>query len=171
MSAIELPAPKPPRSRLGKPRAALIAAAREGADAGEAAGGDAGGLAGGVAGDDAGELAGGDAGGVALPGAGADVAPVAGDGDPLPPQEATPVINIAMASRRTVDAPLNASDISLPFLSLIRHAETCCAALTLFVRPDRRFDTRRNAPAKERQVGTQFARFTRPAQCAALHAS
>jgi hypothetical protein len=87
------------------PRAALIAAAREGA--------------------------GGVAGGVALPVAGGDVASVAGDGDPLPPQEATPAISIAMASRRTVDAALNALDISLPFLLLIRHAGTCCPALDL----------------------------------------
>jgi hypothetical protein len=125
------------------PRAALIAAAREGADAGEEAGDDAGELAGGVAGDGAG--------GVALPGAGGVVASVAGDGDPLPPQEATPAISIAMASRRTVDVALNALDISFPFLLLIRHAGTRCAAMTLSVTPDRRFDTTRNAAAQERQ--------------------
>jgi len=137
------------------PMAALIAAAREGADAGEDAGGDAGELAGGVAGGGAG-------GGVALPGAGGDVASVAVDGDPLPPQETTPTASIAMASRRTVDAALNALDISLPFLLLNRHAGTCCPALTLFVRPHRRIDTTRNAPAKERQVRTQFAHSRGP---------
>jgi len=87
------------------PRAALIDAAGEGADAGDDAGGDAGELAGG---------AGGDAGGVAVPGAGAEVASVAADGDPLPPQEATPAISNARVTRRTVDAAFSAFDILFP---------------------------------------------------------
>jgi hypothetical protein len=99
MSAIGLPAPRPTSSRSGRPRAALIAAADEDE---------------GAAGDGAGD-GDGDAGEGAGPGDGVGAPPASGDGDPLPPQEATPAIRRASASRRAVEAAFRAVGILSSF--------------------------------------------------------
>jgi hypothetical protein len=81
MSEVALPAPKPPRSRLGTPRAALIDGACTGAGAGA---------------DD---------------GADADVPLVFVEDDPPPPQAATPALRKAIATRRAWDVVFSAGSI------------------------------------------------------------
>jgi len=98
MSEIELPAPRPPRSRLGTPRAVVI----DGAGAGDGEG------EGEVAGAGEGELAGPGA----VDGDGADVASVFVDDDP-PPQAATAALRKAMAARRAWDVGFSAIGILL----------------------------------------------------------
>ncbi|WP_310344778.1 hypothetical protein [Pelomonas aquatica] len=73
-------------------------------------------------GDDAGAEAGVEAGGDAGPGDGGDVASVAGDGDPLPPQEATPATSKASAIQRAVDAAFKAVGILSLSIDMKCHA-------------------------------------------------
>jgi hypothetical protein len=89
MSEIALPAPKPPRSRLGTPRAALIDGAGAGDGDGDAEGD----------GDDDGD------------GADAVVVSVFVDDDPPPPQAATPALRKAIATRRACDVVFSAGGI------------------------------------------------------------
>jgi hypothetical protein len=101
MSEIELPAPKPPRSRLGTPRAELIDGAGAGDGDGDAEGegeGEGDGDAEGD-GDDDGD------------GADAVVVSVFVDDDPPPPQAATPALRKAIATRRACDVVFSAGGI------------------------------------------------------------
>jgi len=143
MSAIELPAPRPPRSRSGLPRSALIDATAAGAGADAAgAGADAAGAgadAAGAGADAAGagaDAAGGGGGG------GADPVPAAGGGDGVgsvaledepPPQDATLAISRAIDSRRALDAAFFANCIGFLVSVLCQCSpplvtQHCCAA-------------------------------------------
>jgi len=114
MSEIELPAPKPPRSRLGTPRAELI----DGAGAGDGDGdGDA---EGDGDGDDDGD------------GADAVVVSVFVDDDPPPPQAATPALRKAIATRRACDVVFSAGGIFF----LLMNCLVTRRAVPFFVKAD-----------------------------------